>query len=184
MSHCLNPELIKAQAMALNLPLTQKRVNWNTYERGFREALKELKIKGADTLINGDIDLAEGVAWNRKMCREVGLNLLMPLEDADPEGLLIDFIRAGFQAVIVCVDARTPARDWLGDNINPAFLSRFHDEKANTVHPCGELGEFHTLVTDGPIFRERIEITESKPVDIEGYSYLDISKFVIKTKEG
>jgi diphthine-ammonia ligase len=184
MSHCLNPRLIRAQAAALHLPLTQKRVNWNTYEQGFQEALKELKIKGVDTLINGDIDLPEGIAWNQKICRELRLRLLMPLENVDPERLLTDFINAGFRAVIVCVNTGTPARDWLGDEIDIAFLARLHSEKAGAVHFCGELGEFHTLVTDGPIFSERIKIIEGKPVDIEGYSYLNISRFEIKAKRG
>jgi len=182
MSHCLNPELIKVQAAALHLPLIQKRVNWNTYERGFQEALRELKIKGVDTLINGDIDLAECIAWNRKMCGELRIRLLMPLENAKPERLLTDFIHVGFKAVIVCVNTSTPARDWLGDEIDFAFLARLHSEKAGTVHFCGELGEYHTLVTDGPIFSGKMEIIESKPVNIEGYSYLDISRYNVKAK--
>lgn len=184
MSHCLAPELIEFHAKALHLPLIQKRVNWDTYEQGFREALKELKRKGVDTLINGDIDLPEGVAWNQKMCREIGVKLLMPLENAEPERLLNDFIQAGFKAVIVCVDAGTPARDWLGYEIDIAFLARLHSEEAGTLHFCGELGEFHTLVIDGPIFPEKIKIIESQPVDINGYSYLDISKYVIMVKDG
>jgi diphthine-ammonia ligase len=184
MSHCLDPTLIGAHAAALNLPLIQKQVNWDTYEKGFRDALKELKLQGIDTLINGDIDLPEGVAWNQKMCREIGIRLVMPLENADPERLLNEFIQAGFKAVIVCVDAGTPARDWLGVEIDIAFLARLYSEESGKVHFCGELGEFHTLVTDGPIFSDRIEVIESRPVDITGYSYLDISRYEIRAKSG
>lgn len=184
MSHHLPPKLIKAQAAALNLPLNQKRVTWDTYERSFREALKELKLQGVNTLINGDIDLPEGVAWNRRMCREIGMRLMMPLENMDPERLLTEFIGAGFKAIIVCVNTSTPAKDWLGDEIDIAFLARLHGEPDGSIHFCGELGEFHTVVTDGPIFTERIEIIESNPVDIEGYSYLDITRYETKNKEG
>lgn len=182
MSHGLKPELIEAHAVALKLPLLRKRVNWNTYEQGFEEALKELKTKGVDTLVNGDIDLPEGVAWNRKMCHAAGINLLMPLENSEPELLLTDFIQAGFKAVIVCVNTGTPARAWLGYEIDGSFLEVLRGEKPGSIHFCGELGEFHTLVTDGPIFDRRIKIIESKPVDIEGYSRLDISRYEVRAK--
>jgi uncharacterized protein (TIGR00290 family) len=184
MSHHLPPKLVKAQAAALNLPLIQKQVTWDTYEQGFREALKELKINGVDTLINGDIDLPEGVAWNRKMCREAGMRLMMPLENMDPERLLTEFIGAGFKAIIVLVNTGTPAREWLGEEIDIAFLARLHSEPEGSIHFCGELGEFHTLVTDGPIFAEKIEVLESRTVDIDGYSYLEISQYKVKAKEG
>lgn len=184
MSHQLPPKLVKAQAAALRLPLTQQRVNWDTYEQGFLEALRKLKKQGVNTLINGDIDLPEGVAWNQKMCKKLGLNLLMPLENTPPEQLLIDFIDAGFKAVIVCVNTGTAARDLLGDEIDMAFLAKLRREKTGKLHFCGELGEYHTLVTDGPIFADKIEIIESKPVHIEGYSYLDIIMYEVKTKDG
>jgi uncharacterized protein (TIGR00290 family) len=184
MSHCLNPRLVEAQAAALRLPLIKKRVNWNTYERGFQTALEELKAKGVDTLITGDIDLPEGIAWNRKMCRELGLKLLMPLENVKPDRVVTGFVNAGYRAVIVCVNSSTPASEWLGDAIHVSFLARVRSEEARTVHVCGEMGEFHTLVTDGPIFAESIEVIEGKPVEIDGYSYLDISRYEVKAKEG
>ena len=184
MSHCPDPILIRAHAAALDLSLVQKWVTWDTYEQRFRDALKELKLRGVDTLINGDIDLSEGVAWNWKMCRDTGIRPVMPLQNADPERLLTEFIKAGFKAIIVCVDAGTPAREWLGEEIDISFLARLHSEPAGTIHFCGELGEFHTLVTDGPIFTNRIEILESRTMDIAGYSYLDILRYKVVTKEG
>lgn len=183
MSHCLPPGLIEAQAEALGLPLVQKRVSWDTYETGFKEALRELKTDGVDKLVNGDIDLPEGIVWNQKMCRELDIRLAMPLENIDPERMLLEFITVGFKAIIVCVNTGTPARDWLGVEIGPDFLKRLHRQDAGTVHFCGELGEYHTLVTDGPIFRQKIEIIKANPVAIEGYSYLDISRYEVKRKD-
>lgn len=183
MSHGLKPGLIEAQAAALKLPLLLKRVNWGTYERGFAEALEELKDEGVDTLINGDIDLPEGVAWNHKMCAAAGIELMMPLENADPEGLLAEFIRAGFKAVIVCVRSDTPARDWLGYEIDGAFVELLRGQKPGSIHFCGELGEFHTLVTDGPLFDSRIEIVESQKVDLDGHLRLNISRYEVIAKD-
>ncbi len=182
MSHCLDPELIKAQAQALNLSVVQERVNWNTYEPEFRRVISGLRSQGIDTLITGDIDLADSLAWNRKMSRETGMNLLMPLENGEPETVLSGFIEAGFEAVIVCVDRRTPAKDWLGECISASFLKKVRGVQGGTVHICGEKGEYHTLVTDGPLFRQRIEILRSSPVNIEGYSYLNIECYRMADK--
>lgn len=183
MPPCLRTELVRAQAAALRLPLIQQRIDRNTYENGFRVALKELKLHGVNALINGDVYLPEGITWNRKMCRELGLNLIMPLENAAPERLLTDFINAGFEAIIICVNTGTPARDWLGEKIDISFLARLYSRPDSAMSFYGELGEFHTLVTDGPIFAERIEIQESHPVDIDGYSYLDITRFETRPKQ-
>lgn len=182
MSHCLPPKIIVAQANELGLPLLQRKVNWKSYEQGFREAITELKSSGVDTLINGDIDLPEGVEWNRKMCAKLGINLVMPLQRIRPRQILQDLVDAGFKTMIVCVNTKTPAKDWLGIMIDNDFIREICSTMG--IHPCGELGEYHTLVIDGPTFTNKIELIESKPVHIDGYSYLDILQYQINKKDG
>jgi uncharacterized protein (TIGR00290 family) len=115
------------------------------------------------------------------MCSELGIKLVMPLQQISPLRLLCDFVYEGFKALIVCVNTRTPARDWLGVEIDKDFIWKVN--AMTGIHPCGELGEYHTLVTDGPIFTKKIDLIQTKPVHIEGYSYLDILRYELKDKE-
>jgi diphthine-ammonia ligase len=132
-SHHLPSKIIVFQAQELRLSLIQSKVNWDNYEQGFRESLLELKSRGVDTLINGDIDLPEGVAWNQKMCSDLGIKLVMPLQQISPLRLLCDFVYEGFKALIVCVNTRTPARDWLGVEIDKDFIWKVN--AMTGIHP-------------------------------------------------
>ena len=182
MSHEVAPELIASQAAAIGVPLIQKRVPWDTYEKGFKEAINELKPKGVEAIVTGDIDLLEGKEWDEKMCAELGIDLILPLWESKPEQILQDFIKAGFEALVVCVKAEALDEKWIGRQIDDNFMDELHHSTGSKIHPCGELGEYHTLVIDGPIFRKRIEILDSKPVSRERYWFLDISKYKLTVK--
>lgn len=180
MSHQVAPKLIAEQAAAIGVPVIQKRVTWDTYEQGFKEAISELKAKGVEAIVTGDIDLPEGKEWNDKMGSELGVKFISPLWENEPGQILSDFIDAGFEALVVCVKAEALAERWIGRKINRSFIDEL--QGISKVHPCGELGEYHTLVIDGPIFRKRIEILDSKPVSRERYWFLDICKYKLTVK--
>ena len=96
MSHEVNPELIVSQAAAISVPVIQKRVTWDTYERGVKEAVSELKTNGAEAIVTGGIDLPEGKEWNDKTGSEPGIKFISPLWENEPEQILNDFADAGF----------------------------------------------------------------------------------------
>lgn len=183
MSHGLDPKLIAAQAEVLEIPLLQRETTWNTYEQEFKEAVAELKQQGVDGVVFGDIDIEEHKEWVERVCSEVGVIAILPLWGDEPQRLLSDFIQAGFEAIVVSAKAEFFSDEWLGKQVSQDFigeLSRLHEEF--NLHPCGEQGEYHTFVIDGPIFRRRIKIIDSHKVLREGYRFLDISRYELEGK--
>jgi len=185
-SHGLDSKLMVAQSQAIGIPIIQREVTWDTYEEGFKVAMIELKQMGIEGAVFGDIDIQEHKDWVNQVCYDVGIIPIEPLWGFDPEQILTDFINEGFEAIVVNVKADLFGEEWLGRKVDRSFLEdlRKLHSKYN-VHICGELGEFHTLVIDGPIFKGRIKILDSKRVLKEGYwKYwlLDIPRFRIEGK--
>lgn len=180
MSHGVDPKLIAAQAEALEIPIVQRETTWDTYEQEFKRAVAELKQKGVKAVVFGDIDLEEHKDWTTRVCEELGVRPILPLWGEAPQKLLNEFIEAGFEAIVVCAKAEFFGEEWLGQKVGAEFMKELHRlNKESNVHPCGEQGEYHTFVTDGPIFKQRIKIIDSEKVLREGYRFLDISSFAL-----
>ena len=96
------------------------------------------------------------------------------------EKILGDFIDLGFEAVIVVVKADLFGEEWLGRKVDLDFVS--HLKQRDEIHPCGEAGEYHTFVIDGPLFGKRIEILETNKVLREGHRFLEISNCDLRDK--
>lgn len=176
MSHGLDPKLLVAQAEAVEIPIVQRETTWETYEEEFKRAVVELKQVGVNAVVFGDIDIEEHREWIERVCAELKVRPILPLWGDEPQRLLNEFIDAGFEAVVVCAKAELLGEEWLGRKVDASFVEGL---KGIGVHPCGEQGEYHTLVTDGPIFKRRIEITPGEKVLREGYRFLDISSFTL-----
>ena len=183
MSHGLDPGLLAAQAEAIEIPIVQREVTWDTYEEEFKRAVAELKQKGIGGMVFGDIDIAEHKEWTERVSREVGVTPILPLWGAEPLALLADFIDAGFSAIVVAAKAELFGPEWLGQRMDAELvmeLQRFGDELS--IHPCGEHGEYHTFVTDGPLFKKRVDIRDSETVMRDGLWFLDITSYELVEK--
>jgi uncharacterized protein (TIGR00290 family) len=156
------------QAEALRMPVVHVRTTWEDYERNMKVAVKKLKTKGVEGGVFGDVDIAEHRAWNERVCSEMGIEALFPVWKRNPEELLLEFIEEGFEAFVI---ATTLGEEWLGRKIDTAFIN---DVKQLNIHPCGESGEYHTFVTDGPLFKRGIEITDKRKILRDGTWFLDI----------
>ncbi|MGF3522040.1 MAG: diphthine--ammonia ligase [Candidatus Bathyarchaeia archaeon] len=180
--HGLNAKLLDAQAQALGISLVKPVTTPETYERQFKDALHQFKIQGAEGLLTGDIYEVAGheERWLERVCREVGLQPIRPLWMGDTKQLLQDFINAGFEATVVRTKNSVIGEEWLGRQLNQRFLHEIL--KLKNVDPCGEGGEYHTVVTDGPIFKNRIVITETKRRSNNGYGHLEIVNFTVTPK--
>ena len=178
MSHGLDRNLIAAQAQAMGLPILQQSVTWETYEAGFKSALQELKPKGINGLVTGDIYLQEHKDWTDRVCGEVGVKALLPLWQTNTSQLLVDFIAAGFKAIVVCVKTEFFDKEWLGREIDMKSAAELNQlaEKLG-IDPCGEAGEFHTFVYDGPSFNKSIRIHKTAPVASNDHWFLDILEY-------
>lgn len=171
-SHGLDSSLLRAQADVMGIPIIQKRTTWEGYEGIFKEAVSGLKKEGIKTGIFGDIDLQEHRDWVERVCREIGIKPLLPLWKEDREKLLKEFIRAGFKAIVVATKADLLGKEWLDRRINEEFIKDL--KRLGDVDLCGEKGEYHTFVFDGPLFKKRIEITKSEKVLRGEHWFLEI----------
>lgn len=178
MSHGLNHELVVLQAKALGLPIVQQEATWETYESKFKVALEQLRLKGISGLITGDIYLQEHKDWTDRVCTEVGLEAILPLWQMDTSQLLHDFILSGFKAIVVVVKSEFFDESWLGRQVDDQLAADLKTlaSKAN-IDPCGEAGEFHTFVYNGPSFTRPIYIGRTEKVERDGYLFLDITEY-------
>jgi len=177
MSHGLDSKLIAAQSEAIDIPIVQRKVTWNTYEEEFKKAISKLKKMGVEGGVFGDVDVQEHKDWVHRICSELDIKPVMPLWGLDSKQILTEFIAEGFEAVVVMVKADFFDESWLGHRIDKEFLSDLRKNKSR-VHLLGELGEYHTFVTNGPLFKKSIRILESKKVFRDKkYWYLDITRY-------
>jgi diphthine-ammonia ligase len=176
MSHGLESKLIALQAEAMALPIMQQKVTWDTYEAGFKKALKKLKPTGVKGLVTGDIYLQEHKDWIDRVCGEVGVKALLPLWGMKSAALLNEFIEAGFRAIIVSVKAKFLGKEWLGKQLDKYTASEL---SKMGVDVCGEAGEFHTFVYDGPPFKRPVKFGETVIVARNDHWTLDIKEYEI-----
>ncbi len=181
--HALRVEVVQLQAEAMSMPLLQHRSTMDTYENDFHDALVSLKENEITGGVFGDIEYDSHREWVAAQCRRADLAPHLPLWGEAQEALLEEFVGAGFEAVVVAAEAERLGEDWLGRKLDPAALAELSELKeSHGVHPGGEAGEYHTLVTDGPTFRRRIEILDSERVLRKGYWFLDIRRAELRAK--
>ena len=157
--HGLDRSLLNAQAKALGIPIIYGKASWETYEEEFKRIIKSLKNKGIQGGIFGDIKLQEHKEWVEKVCGEVGIKAFEPLWNEKYETLLGEFFGKGFEALIINVKTSLIGDEWVGQPFNHKFIEYL---KNREVDLFGENGEYHTLVTYSPIFKQRIKILETK----------------------
>ncbi|AMM41123.1 ATPase [Candidatus Desulfofervidus auxilii] len=176
-SHGISVELLRVQSEAMGIPILQIRSSWEDYEKRFKRAVLELKEKGIEAGIFGDIDLEQHRAWVERVCKEMGIKAILPLWGREREDILKEFINLGFEAIVV---ATSFDKNWLGRKIDKKFLQEL--KTLEEIDLCGENGEYHTFVTDGPIFKKRIKILETKIVNQGKNLFLDILSYFIEVK--
>jgi len=172
--HGTEARLIQMQSQSLGIPLLQKETTWEGYEQEFKEAVSSLLPGGIEGMVFGDIYLQEHKDWVERVCRDLGIEAVEPLWGRDMEGLLSGFIEKGFEAVIVSAQSNVIGEDWVGKRVDMAYLDYL---KGRGIDICGENGEYHTLVTGGPIFNERISLIESRVISRDKYWFLDTIRY-------
>jgi diphthine-ammonia ligase len=177
-SHGISAEVIRKQSKALGIPIVQQPTTGDNYRAEFVKMLQAFKQEGIEGGVFGDIDFNAHREWIEGVCRETGITPHLPLWLEDQTVLMEEFIDAGFIAVVVAVKAGLLGEDTLGKRIDRGFLASLGKD----ITPCGEAGEYHTLVIDGPIFKKRLEITASRKVTRGGHHFLEILGTELKAK--
>lgn len=151
-SHGVPRALLQAQADALGVELIAPAASWREYESRFISTLRELKGRGIDVAVFGDIDLQAHRDWEEKACASVGITPFLPLWQQGRLELARKVLDLGFRALIVCTDSRYLDESFCGREYNAELIA---DLPAG-VDTCGENGEFHTFVVDGPMFQRPV----------------------------
>ncbi len=180
-THGLARQVLLLQAEAIGIPLIQRKTSWKNYEDNFKKTVLELKEGGIEGGVFGDIDLEEHRAWVKRVCQETGIRAHMPLWGREQKKILEDFINLGFEAIVVTINSEILEKRWLGRKIDHDFLKDI--TRTESITPCGEAGEYHTLAIDGPIFKKRIRILETRIVQRGKHQFLDISRCLLEDKE-
>jgi diphthine-ammonia ligase len=181
--HMIRSDMLDAQSEAIGIPMVKWTTTPETYEQDFKKALLKMKAEGVEGIVTGDVfDVAlHEAGWLDRICKEVGLTPVRPLWHRDTQQILGEFISDGFKATLVRVKLDLLGMDWLGREIDRKFFDDLL--KLGTVDLCGEHGEFHTFVTDGPLFKkQRIEILESEKTRLNSHGRLVIKRFEVKPK--
>lgn len=183
-SHGISAAVIRRQSEALGIPIMQQRTEGDNYEAQFITMLKVFKKEGIEGGVFGDIDFEPHREWIEKVCTEAGMTPHLPLWGENQKKLMEEFIDAGFIAVVIAVKAELFGEEVLGQRIDRDFIKQL-DRLCETrnITLCGEAGEYHTLVIDGPLFKNRLEVTESRKVTRDEHHFLDISGIELKAKQ-
>lgn len=170
-SHGLRPEVLKAQAERMGVPLIIGKAGWTDYEKEFRNKLEFLKDQGADTAVYGDIDLEDHKKWEEQVGKAAGLATYHPLWMESRRELLAQLLEEEFEAVITAVDPSRMDEKFLGRALTSELIEEL---ESLGIDACGEEGEFHTVITDGPIFVERLPLIFGEIFDSGPYRMLDV----------
>jgi uncharacterized protein (TIGR00290 family) len=172
--HGVRRALLEDQAAALGIPLRVVRIppaaTNDQYEAAMRAELAALRESGIEVLAFGDLFLADVRAYRERLLEGAGIEPTFPIWGKPTASLARTFIRDGFRAVVVCVDPRQIDVSHCGAEFDDALLSAL----SPAADPCGENGEFHTFVYDGPMFSRPIEAQRGDVVEKSGFVFCDL----------
>src|SRR5579863_7975663 len=172
--HGVRCALLQRQADSLGLPLQQvfisKGATNDEYETEMGRVFAHYRAIGVDSVVFGDLFLEEIRAYREKLLAKHAMAGIYPLWKRDTRELIREFIGLGFRTAVVCVD---PAK------LDPRFVgriidARFLEELPEQVDPCGENGEFHTFVFDGPLFKHRVRFSFGEIVCRDSFWFCDL----------
>lgn len=171
--HGTRRSVLEAQAEAAGLPLCVVPLPWpcanEVYEQRMAEACQRALNENVDAIAFGDLFLTDVRAYREPQLKPTGLEPLFPLWDLPTPALAREMIAGGLRCKLGCVDARQLPASLAGRDFDSALL----DEFPPSVDPCGERGEFHTCIYDGPMFTTPLTLNSGQVVNRDGFVYAD-----------
>lgn len=170
--HGVPEKILSNVSESLNIPLLLVRCEGEEYAESFKKTLLKAKNElGAEGCVFGDIDLEAHRTWCTDRCNDVGIQAIFPLWNEGREKLTHEFIDRGFKTVLKNVQLKFLGVEFLGKVLTKDVVS---DIKATGADPCGENGEYHTFVYDGPLFKFPIKFNTQGHITTETHGFLDI----------
>ena len=172
--HGVRRVLLERQAASLGLPLHQvfisKGATNEEYEMKIGEAFSLYRDRGIDSIAFGDLFLEDIRAYREQFLARHNMRGLFPVWKRDTAIFIREFLELGFRAVVTCVDSKVLDQSFAGRLIDETFLSSLPTQ----VDPCGENGEFHSFVFDGPIFTAPVKFSLGETVLRESFWFCDL----------
>jgi uncharacterized protein (TIGR00290 family) len=172
--HGVREELLDLQAKSLGYEIEKVQIPYpcpnEIYEEKMRRLLSKWKEQGVSHVIFGDLFLEDIRKYREEKLAQIGLTPVFPLWRENTTILAKEMIRVGFRGLVTCVDPKKLDPGFVGRQFSDSFLNDLPPE----VDPCGENGEFHTFVYDGPTFKKSIPVVAGKRVLRDGFQFIDI----------
>ncbi|MDH5680348.1 MAG: adenine nucleotide alpha hydrolase [Spirochaetota bacterium] len=162
--HGIREELLDRQAASLNIPLKKLYLESSSsndqYDTAMREFLRPWSRRGVDTVVFGDINLADLREYRESRLRELDMTAHFPLWNEPTSRLIGEFIDLGYSSVCCSADEAMNGENLVGETLSGAFLDRLPEG----ADPCGENGEYHSFAYDGPLFHHEISFKRAEKV--------------------
>ena len=178
-------ELVELQSKAINVLHVKVKVG-QPYFEGYREAIKNLvKVYGVEGIVTGDVAVTDEYHgdWMGSVCKGLDVELIRPLWNLDRHAILKEIVSKGFKSIFTCVKKPWFNGSWLGRILDDACINELKSLERNFgMDLCGERGEYHTILIDGPMFNKVIEISMFRKMQQNSVFYLRPIKFSLKQK--
>lgn len=172
--HAVRIELIRLQAENIGLPLELIPIpdpcSDSEYKTIMGKFIEHVKSRQIECIAFGDLYLDDVRRYREESLAGTGITPVFPLWEIPTDKLSQDMVNSGLRAIITCIDPQHLAADFSGLEYDCAFLEQIPDH----IDPCGENGEFHSFVYDGPMFREKINIRLGETVERDGFVFKDV----------
>lgn len=171
--HGIPKDLLKEISQSMSIPVSFMETSMgDDYSKAFEDILKDFKSeKDVNTCVFGDIDIEDHLNWCKERCETACIDAIFPLWQESRESLVKEFIRLGFKAIITLVNRDFLGEYFLGKELTLDLLEEIESEGADI---CGENGEYHTFVFDGPIFSYPVNFETDEIKELGKYSALPI----------
>lgn len=171
--HGVPEDILNEVAQSLDIPITLIKTTGKKYADNFKKELKRQKEKGAEFCVFGDIDIEGHLEWCTNICTESGISPYFPLWHEPREKLVKEFISEGFSAYITVVDTSRLSGKHLGMVLSEQTLKSIQADGADI---CGENGEYHSFVFDGPIFSQPVSFEFGEIIERDSFKILPVLK--------
>jgi len=172
--HAIRVELLLQQAKSIGLPLQIIEIPYpcsnELYEEIMARFVESAKSENIEYFAFGDLFLEDVRSYREEKLNGSGITPIFPIWGLSTDKLTEEMIRSGLRAVITCIDPKQLPQEFVGREYDEAFLN----DLPEGVDPCGENGEFHSFVFDGPMFVKHIEISLGKVVQRDGFVFVDV----------
>jgi uncharacterized protein (TIGR00290 family) len=172
--HGVREELLDAQAQSVGYLIEKVVIPYpcpnQVYEERMAMVLSDWKLKGVRHVIFGDLFLENIRSYREQKLAQIDMKPVFPLWSEDTAALAMEMLKVGFRAVVTCVDPKRVEAKFAGHLFDETFLRNMPPD----VDPCGENGEFHTFVYDGPIFHQPVSVRVGETVTRDGFIFADL----------